>query len=381
MNNKKVMVVFGTRPEAIKMAPVVSALAATPGIETFVAVTAQHRQMLDQVLELFEITPDDDLDVMEPGQSLPGAFSKILVGMGRIIEMRKPDLVLVHGDTSTTLATALAAFYAKVPIGHVEAGLRTGNMQAPWPEEANRRLTTPLAAVHFAPTERSQANLLAEGVAAAAVHVTGNTVIDALLAVVDKIQAHPDLERQLASRFPFLDDSKRLILVTGHRRENFGDGFEQMCSALGELADRGDVQIVYPVHLNPNVQEPVNRILSGKAGITLIEPQDYLPFVYLMTRAHLILTDSGGVQEEAPSLGKPVLVMRSTTERPEAVEAGTVKLVGTNRARIVEEASRLLDDQGAYQAMSRAHNPYGDGKASGRIARTIAALVLSASPA
>ena len=380
MNNKKVMVVFGTRPEAIKMAPVVAALVATPGIETLVAVTAQHRQMLDQVLELFEINPDDDLDVMEPGQSLPGAFSKILIGMGRVIEQRRPDLVLVHGDTSTTFATALAAFYAKVPIGHVEAGLRTGDMQAPWPEEANRRLTAPLTRLHFAPTERSSANLLAEGTTPADVHVTGNTVIDALLAVVDKIERQPELELQLKARFPFLDPSKKLILVTGHRRENFGDGFEQMCGALAELADRGDVQIVYPVHLNPNVQEPVNRILSDRSGVVLIEPQDYLPFVYLMKRSHLILTDSGGVQEEAPSLGKPVLVMRDTTERPEAVEAGTVKLVGTDRRRIVEEASRLLDDPREYQAMSRAHNPYGDGKASGRIASTIATLLLPTGP-
>lgn len=380
MNNKKVMVVFGTRPEAIKMAPVVAALVGTPGIETLVAVTAQHRQMLDQVLELFEINPDDDLDVMEPGQSLPGAFSKILIGIGRVIEQRRPDLVLVHGDTSTTFATALAAFYAKVPIGHVEAGLRTGDMQAPWPEEANRRLTAPLTRLHFAPTERSSANLLAEGTTPADVHVTGNTVIDALLAVVDKIERQPELELQLKARFPFLDPSKKLILVTGHRRENFGDGFEQMCGALAELADRGDVQIVYPVHLNPNVQEPVNRILSDRSGVVLIEPQDYLPFVYLMKRSHLILTDSGGVQEEAPSLGKPVLVMRDTTERPEAVEAGTVKLVGTDRRRIVEEASRLLDDPREYQAMSRAHNPYGDGKASGRIASTIATLLLPTGP-
>lgn len=364
--------VFGTRPEAIKMAPVVSALTETPGIETLVAVTAQHRQMLDQVLELFGIVPDDDLDVMEPGQTLPGAFSKILIGMGEVIERRRPDLVLVHGDTSTTFATALAAFYAKVPIGHVEAGLRTGNMQAPWPEEANRRLTAPLARLHFAPTDRSSTNLLAEGTPSENIHVTGNTVIDALLAVVEKIERQPDLEQQLRSRFPFLDDSKRLILVTGHRRENFGDGFEQMCGALGELADRNDVQIVYPVHLNPNVQEPVNRILADKARVILIEPQDYLPFVYLMKRAYLILTDSGGVQEEAPSLGKPVLVMRDTTERPEAVEAGTVKIVGMNRGNIVRESSRLLEDSAAYESMSRAHNPYGDGLAAARIATIIA---------
>lgn len=371
MSNQKVMVVFGTRPEAIKMAPVVSALQAAPGIETLVTVTAQHRQMLDQVLDLFGIVPDDDLDVMEPGQSLPGLFGRILNGMTGVLERRRPDLVLVHGDTSTTLAAALAAFYAKVPVGHVEAGLRTGNIQAPWPEEANRRLTAPLASLHFAPTPRSSDNLHAEGIDPDTIHVTGNTVIDALLTVVDKIEQEPALKNELATRFPFLDDSKHLILVTGHRRENFGGGFEQMCGALSDLADRGDTQIVYPVHLNPNVQEPVNRILGDKPGVVLIEPQDYLPFVYLMSRAHLILTDSGGVQEEAPSLGKPVLVMRETTERPEAVEAGTVRLVGTDRRRIVEEASILLNDQNAYQAMSRAHNPYGDGKASGRIAAAI----------
>lgn len=368
----KVMVVFGTRPEAIKMAPVVSRLRETPGVETLVAVTAQHRQMLDQVLDLFSITPDDDLNVMEPGQTLPGLFGRILSGMTGVLEHRKPDLVLVHGDTSTTFASALAAFYAKIPVGHVEAGLRTGNLQAPWPEEANRRLTAPLASLHFAPTERSSVNLLAEGLPASGVHVTGNTVIDALLDVVDKIESQPALKEDLAAHFPFLDPSRRLILVTGHRRENFGGGFEQICGALADLADRGDVQIVYPVHLNPNVQEPVKRILADKPGVVLIEPQDYLPFVYLMSRSHLILTDSGGVQEEAPSLGKPVLVMRETTERPEAVEAGTVQLVGTDRARIVATANRLLDDPDAYEAMSKAHNPYGDGHAAGRIAAVIA---------
>lgn len=373
MSKKKVMVVFGTRPEAIKMAPVVSALRAEPKIETLVAVTAQHRQMLDQVLDLFEIFPDDDLDVMEPGQTLPGLFSKILAGMTEVLERRQPDLVLVHGDTSTTLAAALAAFYAKVPVGHVEAGLRTGNIQAPWPEEANRRLTAPLTTLHFAPTERSSTNLLDEGISPTTIHVTGNTVIDALLAVVEKIERHPALKSELAAQFPFLDDSKRLILVTGHRRENFGEGFEQMCSALSDLADRGDTQIVYPVHLNPHVQEPVKRILGDKPGVMLIEPLDYLPFVYLMSRSYLILTDSGGVQEEAPSLGKPVLVMRETTERPEAVDAGTVVLVGTQRERIVDAATSLLDDTVAYERMSRAHNPYGDGRAAQRIAAAIQA--------
>ncbi|MDY0022385.1 non-hydrolyzing UDP-N-acetylglucosamine 2-epimerase [Arenimonas caeni] len=369
---RRVMVVFGTRPEAIKMAPVVSALKATPGVETLVCVTAQHRQMLDQVLELFGLAPDDDLDVMAPGQALPDLFARILTGMSGVLAARKPDLVLVHGDTSTTLATALAAFYARVPVGHVEAGLRTGDLQAPWPEEANRRLTAPLASLHFAPTARSRDNLLAEGIPAAQLHVTGNTVIDALLSVVARIDADASLAASLAARFPFLDPSRRLVLVTGHRRENFGEGFEQMCQAIADLAGRGDTQVVYPVHLNPNVQEPVNRILGGVAGVHLIEPLDYLPFVYLMSRAHLILTDSGGIQEEAPSLGKPVLVMRDTTERPEAVEAGTVRLVGTDRAHIVAEATRLLDDDAAHAAMARAHNPYGDGRAAARIAAIIA---------
>jgi UDP-N-acetylglucosamine 2-epimerase (non-hydrolysing) len=371
LNNTKVMVVFGTRPEAIKMAPVVAALRQTSGIDTTIVVTAQHRQMLDQVLELFGIEPDEDLDLMEPGQSLPGLFARILQQMSSTIERRRPDLVLVHGDTSTTLATALAAYYNRTAIGHVEAGLRTGNLLAPWPEEANRRLTAPLASLHFAPTPRSRENLLSEGIPATQVHVTGNTVIDALLAVVAKLR-QPDLSEEMARRFPFLDENKRLVLVTGHRRENFGTGFEQICTALAELADRSDIQIVYPVHLNPNVQEPVGRALAGKDNVVLIEPQDYLPFVYLMSRAHIILTDSGGIQEEAPSLGKPVLVMRDTTERPEAVEAGTVRLVGADRHRIVAEISRLLDDDAAYDAMSRAHNPYGDGESALAIARIIA---------
>ena len=346
---KKVMVVFGTRPEAIKMAPVVEALRAAPGVETIVAVTAQHRQMLDQVLDLFGIVPDEDLDVMQPGQNLVGLTSRILDGMSEVIARHKPDIVLVHGDTTTTLATSMAAFYSRTAIGHVEAGLRTGNLYSPWPEEANRKLTGALAALHFAPTERSRANLLSEGVPAEHIHVTGNTVIDALLAVIEKIRSNADLEQSLAGRFPFLDPSKRLILVTGHRRENFGDGFEQICMALKEIAGRGDTQVVYPVHLNPNVQEPVNRILGSQPDLHLLEPQDYLPFVYLMSRAHIIISDSGGIQEEAPSLGKPVLVMRDTTERPEAVDAGTVVLVGTDPKRIVAETCRLLDDADAYR--------------------------------
>lgn len=368
------MVVFGTRPEAIKMAPLVHALAKSTELRPLVVVTAQHRQMLDQVLELFEITPDADLDIMQPGQTLPDLTARIVKGMTPVLEELKPDLVLVHGDTSTTLSTALAAFYARIPIGHVEAGLRTGNMQAPWPEEMNRRLTAPLASHHFAPTAGSQDNLLREGIDASTVHVTGNTVIDALLQVDAKLKSDPRLRAEMQTRFPFLDPQKRLLLVTGHRRENFGDGFERICKALAELAKRSDLQIVYPVHLNPNVQEPVHRHLSGLGNVHLIEPQDYLPFVYLMQQSHLILTDSGGVQEEAPSLGKPVLVMRDTTERPEAVEAGTVRLVGTDERRIAEEASKLLDDPAEYERMSMAHNPYGDGLACKRICEAIAKM-------
>lgn len=368
---KKVMVVFGTRPEAIKMAPVVHALQAHPDLEPIVTVTAQHRQMLDQVLEIFGIKPDYDLDIMQAGQSLADITSKILLGMPAVFAQAKPDLVLVHGDTSTTLATALAAFYARIPVGHVEAGLRTGDMQAPWPEEANRRLTAPLTAHHFAPTERSRDNLLAENIPADTIVVTGNTVIDALLEVDQRIRADDALRTSLASRFPFLDPSRRLLLVTGHRRENFGDGFERICKALAAVAKRDDIQIVYPVHLNPNVQEPVHRHLSDLDNVHLIEPQEYLPFVYLMQQSHVILTDSGGVQEEAPSLGKPVLVMRDTTERPEAVQAGTVILVGTDLQRIVGEVTRLLEDEVAYRQMATAHNPYGDGKASQRITSTI----------
>lgn len=366
----KVMVAFGTRPEAIKMAPVVSALHEAAEIDTVVAVTAQHRQMLDQVLELFAITPDIDLDVMSPDQALPTLFSRILAGMSDAIERARPDLVLVHGDTSTTFACALAAFYQRVPVGHVEAGLRTGDMQSPWPEEANRRLTAPLASLHFSPTRTAAENLAREGIHEG-VSVTGNTVIDALLSVEERIRSDAALGAAMATCFPFLDPSRRLLLVTGHRRENFGSRFEAVCRALGRLAERDDVQVVYPVHLNPNVQEPVNRILGRRANVILLPPLDYLPFVYLMSRSHLILTDSGGVQEEAPSLGKPVLVLRDTTERPEAVAAGTVRLVGTDEEAIVANAHTLLDDVSAYDAMARANNPYGDGKASPRIVKTI----------
>ena len=373
----KVMVVFGTRPEAIKMAPLVKALQANSGLQTVVCVTAQHRQMLDQVLRLFEITPEHDLDVMKPGQDLYDITSNILLGLRPVLAAERPDWVLVHGDTTTTLATTLAAYYARIPVAHIEAGLRTGDKYAPFPEEMNRKITGAVADLHFAPTTASEANLLAEGVPAASIHVTGNTVIDALLAVVNKLKTSATLQTELAERFRFLDASKRLILVTGHRRENFGEGFQNICHALADVAERHpEVEILYPVHLNPNVRQPVQDILAarGLSNVHLIEPVDYLPFVYLMNRSHLIITDSGGVQEEAPSLGKPVLVMRETTERPEAVAAGTVKLVGTSREAIVRECERLLTDADAYQTMSRAHNPYGDGQAVARIVKTLLSL-------
>ena len=366
-----VLVAFGTRPEAIKMAPVVAELKRCGGLDVRVVVTAQHRQMLDQVLQLFDIAPDTDLDLMEPGQSLPRLFSRILEGMTEALAHHRPDLLLVHGDTSTTLAAALAAYYQRVPIGHVEAGLRTGNMLSPWPEEANRRLTAPLARLHFSPTEEAARNLVREGIAEDSVHVTGNTVVDALISTVERIAADPALRNGIEARFPFLLDTRKLVLVTGHRRENFGRPFEQVCLALRDIADRGDTQVVYPVHMNPQVQAPVNRLLADHPAVHLIPPQEYLPFVHLMSKAHLILTDSGGIQEEAPSLGKPVLVMRDTTERPEAIAAGTVRLVGTERATIAREANRLLDEPDAYAAMSRAHNPYGDGQSASRIARIV----------
>lgn len=360
----KVLTIFGTRPEAIKMAPLVHALSQDAAFESKVCVTAQHREMLDQVLRLFEITPDYDLNIMRPGQGLTEITCHILAGLKPVLDDFKPDIVLVHGDTTTTLSASLAAFYHQIPVGHIEAGLRTGDLLSPWPEEANRRLTGHLARWHFAPTENARANLLRENVPAEGIFVTGNTVIDALLWVRDRFNSDVSLAQQLANTYPFLDSDKKLILVTGHRRESFGGGFERICSALAEIAlEHPDVQIVYPVHLNPNVSEPVNRILQGINNIILIDPQDYLPFVYLMDKAFLILTDSGGVQEEAPSLGKPVLVMRETTERPEAVEAKTVRLVGTDTAKIVKEVTRLLTDENEYNTMSRAHNPYGDGHA------------------
>jgi len=367
----KILSVFGTRPEAIKMAPVVKTLATDRTLEAKVCVTAQHRQMLDQVLDIFDIQPDFDLNLMKPGQDLSDITANVLLGMRDVYRQWTPDMILVHGDTTTSFAASLSAFYAKIQVGHVEAGLRTHDKHAPWPEEMNRCLTGVIADIHFAPTTQSRTHLLQAGVAKSTIHVTGNTVIDALLDVAQRVRTDFALQRRFAQQFKFIDPTKRLILVTGHRRENFGAGFDGICHALAHLAQRPDVQIVYPVHLNPNVQEPVRRILNGVPNVHLIEPQDYLPFVYLMDKAALLITDSGGIQEEAPSLGKPVLVMRDTTERPEAVHAGTVKLVGTNTQTIVAAASQLLDDANAYAAMARAHNPYGDGQAAQRIVQIL----------
>ena len=365
---KKVLMVFGTRPEAIKMAPLVLELKRSKTLNVEVCVTAQHREMLDQVLSLFDIVPDYDLNIMKAGQDLYDITSRVLLGLRDVIQKAKPDVLLVHGDTTTTFASSLAAFYEKVDIGHVEAGLRTGNLYSPWPEEANRKLTGALTKYHFAPTPTSEEALLREGVKKADIYVTGNTVIDSLFWVTEKISKDDGLQQTFNERFSEIDFSKKIVLVTGHRRESFGDGFENICNALKDIATKfEDAEIVYPVHLNPNVQEPVNRILASQPNIHLIPPLDYLPFVYLMNRSHLILTDSGGIQEEAPSLGKPVLVMRDTTERPEAVTAGTVKLVGTNSAALIGETTRLLTDDVYYKSMSDAHNPYGDGMACSRI--------------
>ena len=365
----KILAVFGTRPEAIKMAPVVHAL--RKKVDVKVCVTAQHRQMLDQVLELFEITPDYDLDIMQPGQDLFDITSNVLLGVKKVLQIEEPDVVLVHGDTTTSMATAMAAFYLKIPVGHVEAGLRTYDINSPFPEELNRQITSRIATLHFAPTKISRQNLLDEKVPDSQIYVTGNTVIDALLSMVEKARI-VDFSDTLLKRMPFLKQEKsgmpRIILVTGHRRENFGLGFEEICHALSVVANENpDIHIIYPVHLNPNVREPVNRILSNLNNVHLIEPMEYLTFIKLMDLSYLILTDSGGIQEEAPSLGKPVLVMRDTTERPEAVESGTVKLVGTNKNDIVKMVNRLLTDSNFYMQMSKAHNPYGDGKAGGII--------------
>ncbi|RZT96497.1 UDP-N-acetylglucosamine 2-epimerase (non-hydrolysing) [Ancylomarina subtilis] len=404
---KKIMLVFGTRPEAIKMAPLVKEFQKnTEQFETIVCVTAQHREMLDQVLDLFEIKPDYDLNLMKQGQDLYDVTSRVLLGMRDVLTEVKPDLVLVHGDTTTSTASALAAFYQQIPVGHVEAGLRTHNLYSPWPEEANRQMTGRLATYHFSPTETSKNNLLAEGIKDENIFVTGNTVIDALYMVLDQIKERSDLKEQVESKLiasglksevvehymmkelsatldqPLTndhslvtDESRRLVLITGHRRENFGNGFLNICNAIKQLAETyPDVDFIYPMHLNPNVRKPINEVFGSTDNgqlstdnVHFIEPLEYLPFVYLMSQSHLVLTDSGGIQEEAPGLGKPVLVMRDTTERPEAVDAGTVKLVGTDKNRIINEVAALLDDEAYYNSMAKANNPYGDGKACARI--------------
>lgn len=368
----KIMLIFGTRPEAIKMLPLYNEIRKFKQFEVFVCVTGQHRGMLDQVLNLFEVVPDFDLNIMQSGQDLTDVTTKILQGLRDLFEKVSPDLVLVHGDTATTFAASLACYYQKIKVGHVEAGLRTNDLYSPWPEEANRRLTSVLSHFNFAPTDDSKRNLLKENFSSDNIYVTGNTVIDALYFVVNKIRNDIDINNELEKQFEFLDFSKKVILITGHRRENFGEGFKNICAAINNLAEtHQDVQFVYPMHLNPNVREPVEKYLSNKTNIFLIEPLDYLPFIYLMDMSYLILTDSGGIQEEAPSLGKPVLVMRNTTERPEAVEAGTVRLVGTNAKLIVNSVNELIDDIDLYSKMSKLHNPYGDGKASERIAKII----------
>ena len=372
---KKVLLVFGTRPEAIKMAPLVKAFENEPTIESKVCVTAQHREMLDQVLDMFEIKPDYDLDIMKPGQDLFDVTSNVLLGLKNVLNDFQPNIVLVHGDTSTTSSAALAAFYSKVKVGHVEAGLRTGDIYSPWPEEANRQITGVLANYHFAPTTTSQENLLRENKNPKDIIVTGNTVIDALFLALDKIEKNETLKNQIIEKINSeykIPDNKKIILVTGHRRENHGQGFINICEALKTIATNNpDIDIVYPVHLNPNVQKPVNEILSNTPNVYLINPLQYESFIYMMNKSYFIITDSGGVQEEAPSLGKPVLVMRDTTERPEALEAGTVKLVGTNTSLIIKEAQKLLDNEEEYNTMSKAHNPYGDGKACERIVQFI----------
>lgn len=378
------MLVFGTRPEAIKMAPLVKAFQARPEtFQTVVCVTGQHREMLDQVLRIFGIRPDYDLDIMRPGQDLYDVTARVLTGMRGALDDARPDAVLVHGDTTTSTAAALAAFYRQIPVGHVEAGLRTHNIYSPWPEEMNRQITGRIATWHFAPTPLSRDNLLRENVAADRITVTGNTVIDALYWVVDRIKADGRLGASLADELARagydtarLSAGRRLVLITGHRRENFGEGFMAMCRAFKALAEsHPGVDFVYPMHLNPNVRRPIHEVfgedLGGLGNMFFIEPLEYLAFVFLMEKAHIVLTDSGGIQEEAPGLGKPVLVMRDTTERPEALEAGTVRLVGTDYGRIVGEAGTLLDDGDAYSRMSRAVNPYGDGKACGRIVETM----------
>ena len=369
---KKILTVFGTRPEAIKMAPLVKLLEASENFDCRTCVTAQHRGMLDQVLGLFQITPDYDLDLMKENQTLNSITSSILLDLKSVLEDFKPNLVLVHGDTATTFAATLAAFYEKIPVGHVEAGLRTGNLHSPWPEEANRKLTSVLADLHFAPTPLAEKNLIAEGVNPKSISVTGNTVIDALFWVNQEILSNESFLDALDTEFEFLLPERKMILVTGHRRESFGDGFERICKAISEIAqNHPEIDIVYAVHMNPNVQDPVNRHLGGYKNIYLIPPQDYLPFVFLMKKSWIILTDSGGIQEEAPSLGKPVLVMRETTERPEAVDVGTVSLVGTDVDKITSQVELLLTDQNYFKRVSSLENPYGNGTASKRIVEFI----------
>lgn len=367
----KILLVFGTRPEAIKMAPLVKQLTQFPAMNVSVCVTAQHREMLDQVLNLFDIRPEYDLNLMRKDQGLAELASNVIKGIDLVIDEYMPDWILVHGDTTTAMAASLAAYYRSIKIGHVEAGLRTNDIYSPWPEEGNRQIVGRLAELHFAPTEVARDNLLKENVPADRIIVTGNTVVDALLDISRRIDTDSDLCQSLEDQFPFLRDDKKLILVTGHRRESFGSGFESICKGLKQIAHQSDVQIVYPVHMNPNVQSPVRRILSDIPNIFLIDPLDYLPFVYLMKRSYLILTDSGGIQEEAPSLGKPVLVMRNNTERPEAVAAGTVRLVGSEEARLVEETLILLRNPQVYTKMADAHNPYGDGLACSRIHKVL----------
>ncbi|HCR3322463.1 non-hydrolyzing UDP-N-acetylglucosamine 2-epimerase [Citrobacter freundii] len=365
---KKLLLVFGTRPEAIKMASIVESLKKDLRFEFKVCVTGQHKEMLEQVLQLFNIVPDYDLEVMRPGQTLISITTSILEGLSRILVNDKPDIMLVHGDTTTTLAATLAGYYHQVKVGHVEAGLRTGDIYSPWPEEGNRKVTGALANLHFAPTEASKDNLLREGVDVKKIFVTGNTVVDSLLIASKILDNNLEIKRNFESEFEFLSSGRRMILITGHRRESFGNGFEEICYAIKILSKKySDVDFVYPVHLNPNVMEPVHRILDGIPNVYLIPPQDYMPFVFLMSKSYLILTDSGGIQEEAPSLGKPVLVMRETTERPEAVAAGTVILVGASRENIITHVTILLEDSAVYNTMSKAHNPYGDGNAAQRI--------------
>jgi len=368
---KKILLALGTRPEVIKLAPLISILKNKTFCEVRVCVTAQHRTLLDQALKIFDIQPNYDLNLMKPGQDLTDITSGVLLGLRNILRNWRPNWLVVQGDTSTTFAASLAGFYEKINIGHVEAGLRTGNIYSPWPEEMNRCLTSSLSTLHFSPTQWAKQNLINANIPEDKIHVTGNTVIDALLQMSEKIKRDATLNDSLKEKFSFLDLQKKLILVTSHRRENFGEGFENICHALKKLSQRTNLQIIYPVHLNPNVTEPVNRILGAIDNIYLIEPLDYLSFIYLMNISTLILTDSGGVQEEAPSLGKPVLVMRDTTERPEGVEAGTVKLVGTLTDVIVEETIFLLEDDTHYEKIARIHNPYGDGKAAEKITKVL----------